>query len=375
MTVEAKATPDKGLKPGDEVDFKVTIKPGSLPNINTEVIGAQITSLVINGTIYEVADVADNNDGTYSCTVKYTITNDDWQKQKAHLEVTAQLDYTYTMTVSGRIDNKQDSPMGTRKITTGATVTGNASTDCEFATKSNVLYEVIVDDKGGTIKPGSQVEFPEAPVDDTKYFENDPVSIDSTYDTRAIDDEENGGEWTFTGWDWNGDRYAPGGTLTMPSENVILVGTWHFTPYPAKNLIVTKQVDGPLGDKTKTFLFEYSYNERENGNLSLQNGNSATIPNIPYGATIKIKETNADDYRTEYSIDDGATFIPMPDHSCEIKIDKSVSSVIIKNFKDVDPDTGVLLDSMPYVIILIVVAAGIVGGVVLKKRKHGEDDV
>ena len=161
--------------------------------------------------------------------------------------------------------------------------------------------------------------------------------------------------------------------LTKKHNVQEVVFTNRYTPNTA-SLTITKQVTGGLGDKTKEFNFEYSYNGvKQAPAITLKNGETRTLTDIPIGTKVTITETNATGYMTTYSINNGDT-VSTDGHRCEFTIGEN-SSVVFTNHKDVDPDTGVLLDSMPYVIILVVVAAGIAGGVVLKKRKHGEDDV
>ena len=48
-------------------------------------------------------------------------------------------------------------------------------------------------------------------------------------------------------------------------------------------------------------------------------------------------------------------------------------SIVVTNTKEGTPDTGVILDSLPYILILVIVA---IGGVfiILKKRKIRDDD-
>ena len=46
-------------------------------------------------------------------------------------------------------------------------------------------------------------------------------------------------------------------------------------------------------------------------------------------------------------------------------------SIVIDNKKDVTIDTGVFLDTLPYILILGVAAAGAV--VLVKRRKHSDD--
>ena len=51
---------------------------------------------------------------------------------------------------------------------------------------------------------------------------------------------------------------------------------------------------------------------------------------------------------------------------------KSVE-VIVTNNRDGTPDTGVVLDSLPYVLILVIAAAAVVAVVIKKKRSRDDD--
>lgn len=158
--------------------------------------------------------------------------------------------------------------------------------------------------------------------------------------------------------------------VTGGSEKTVTFNNYYTSS--TATLKIKKVVTGPLGDKTKQFKFTYSYNG-ETSTFDLANNGEYELT-VPVGTKVTIAEDDysAFDYATSYSVDNedfvsGRTY--------EMQIGANGNEIVFKNHKDVKPDTGVLLDSMPYVIILIVVAAGIVGGVVLKKRKHGEDDV
>lgn len=158
--------------------------------------------------------------------------------------------------------------------------------------------------------------------------------------------------------------------VTGGSEETVTFNNYYTSS--TATLKVKKVVTGALGDKTKQFKFTYSYNG-ETGTFDLANNEEYPLT-VPVGTKVTIAEDDysTSGYATSYSVDDedfvsGWTY--------EIQVGASGNEIVFKNHKDVTPDMGVLLDSMPYVIILIVVAAGIVGGVVLKKRKHGEDDV
>ena len=55
-----------------------------------------------------------------------------------------------------------------------------------------------------------------------------------------------------------------------------------------------------------------------------------------------------------------------------VTIDKDKETVTFINHKDAHPDTGVLLDSLPYIMIIACVAA-IGAFIVIRRRKNRED--
>ncbi len=165
---------------------------------------------------------------------------------------------------------------------------------------------------------------------------------------------------------------APNDPVQLPT-NVRLVAQWEYIPPTTATVIVTKQVTGLLGDKTKPFTFKYSYNgEDQSEAFDLKDGESKELA-VPVGTTLKITETNAEGYTTTYSIN-GDNAVSAANHSTNDIAVSGNCTIAFVNSKNASPDTGVLLDSMPYVIILVAVAAGAAGSAVLKKRKHGEDE-
>ena len=84
-----------------------------------------------------------------------------------------------------------------------------------------------------------------------------------------------------------------------------------------------------------------------------------TFTNIPYGVTYTVEEADytSDGYKTTYALGDNNK-----------KIDSASDSVDITNNKNNDKiDTGINLDSMPYIMILALVA---VCAVVMFARKR-----
>lgn len=361
MVVTAVANPNADLKPGDKVTFTVTITPGDLAGVDEEVTGVRVTSLKINGTEYTATK---NADGTYS--VEYEITETDWLNQSAHLDVEAELDYRYAVGVTDRNSVSSD-------ILTTTTITGNASTDCTFASKQGVVYQVKFDpaDKADTDK------FPTTPVDSQTYFQGDVVTVDTTYNKNPVDDPVNKGTWTFDGW-YHGDEKV-GDTLTMGTSNILLVGTWKFTPYPNADLTIRKTVSGNMQDTNKEFAFTvtadkamaYNGEEKTTFTFNLKKDEEVVI-SVPVGATVTISE-DASGYT--YSIGSGTTITGYSElvsgNGIQFTMPNDASIVVFNNAKDITIDTGVILDTIPYVLILAVVVIGVV---VLAKRRRNRDD-
>lgn len=161
--------------------------------------------------------------------------------------------------------------------------------------------------------------------------------------------------------------------------------------YSAGSLAVTKNVTGNLGDKQKDFNVtvtftapegttvnsEISYTDGESKTIAptnwssntataviaLKDGETVTFTNIPYGVTYTVVEDNyeADDYETEYNFEDSAK-----------KIDSKKDTVTITNEKNVDEviETGVFMDSLPYVLLLAGACAGLVVFFARRRMTH-----
>lgn len=101
--------------------------------------------------------------------------------------------------------------------------------------------------------------------------------------------------------------------------------------------------------------------------FTLKHGESVTFENLPVG-TYRIEEDEADHYETKYTI--GSTEISGRTATVELK--STPQTVAFTNHCDLIPDTGVLLDTLPYIVILAVVAGGVALLMLRKRRK--EDD-
>lgn len=159
--------------------------------------------------------------------------------------------------------------------------------------------------------------------------------------------------------------------LTVPEHDVTIAVT---NTIKTGSLTVAKLVTGNMGDRTKKFEFRYSYTlngVEHSDTFNLANGKTTGLKDLPYGTEVTITETEYADYTTTYTIGEatGAT----SGREAKVTIGKPTETVTFTNYKEAIPDTGVLLDSLPYVLILAcVIAIGAVAFV--RKRRRGDDE-
>lgn len=162
---------------------------------------------------------------------------------------------------------------------------------------------------------------------------------------------------------------------------VSIVVTNKYEP-KTTDVTVKKIVAGNLGDKSKSFHFTWSYTKDgktttgKDFTFTLTNGGEQKLENIPIGATVKVTEDTYAGYETtwvngrgESGNDTEATLtVAAPGASGTT----NVNTITFTNHKDANPDTGVFLDSMPYIMALVIVAGG-AAVFFLRRRKKSED--
>ena len=212
--------------------------------------------------------------------------------------------------------------------------------------------------------------------------------------------KENGVTYVLTGW------YAEDDTTHGPKGD--LISTWSYTPTEPQladgtvnfyaeyvpmysQVTVSKTVTGALGDKAKEFSFTLTVKDDSNGNeitgemkaqkgsaeeftiksgntFTLKDGENIVFTNVPTGATVTVTEndytgTNGG-YSTSYVVDNGQST-----GGLEAKLENISAgnhTIAFTNSKDVSPDTGITLHSMPY---LLVLAGVLVGGMAWMRRR------
>ena len=199
--------------------------------------------------------------------------------------------------------------------------------------------------------------------------------------------------YTFDGWYTNQD--CTEGSKFDFDEDTIKEDTTFYAKYvPASaNLTVTKTVTGKLGDTNKAFTFTITKADGasaniidanveiseadsakvewlRNGKFTLKDGASIIFKNLPSGQ-YKVVEDDyiGEKYETSYVVDSGT---PENGQEATVTIGTGAKRIDFTNHRNLEPDLGVLLDTLPYIVILAVVAGGVALLMLRKRRK--EDD-
>lgn len=201
--------------------------------------------------------------------------------------------------------------------------------------------------------------------------------------------------YKFYGWYTNQDCTAD--SKFDFDEDTIAEDTTFYAKYvPASaNLTVSKTVTGKLGDTNKAFTFtitkadgtpvnitianiEISEADRakvewlNNGKFTLKDGASITFKNLPSDEYKIVEEDySGEKYETSWQIGtDGV--VHEKNSTATVTIGTTEQTVHFTNHRTLEPDLGVLLDTLPYIVILAVVAGGVALLMLRKRRK--EDD-
>lgn len=187
------------------------------------------------------------------------------------------------------------------------------------------------------------------------------------------------------------------GSVTINKENSNKSITFsNFYEKNTADVTISKTVTGLLGDTHKEFAFRITGLEGkgatlENGNLSnftLTHNGSVTLKNVPMGTVFAVVETlgadsgyetkatghDTDATRTFYYklvLEDGEQKLMACDADGSHEKEQEGLAITVTNHCTLQPDLGVLLDTLPYIVILAVVAGG---GILLMLRKRRKED-
>lgn len=191
--------------------------------------------------------------------------------------------------------------------------------------------------------------------------------------------------YELIGWAYNAEATTPDfqlgvGTITLSKDTTDLYAVWRRV---TRDVTITKRVAGNMYEWDKAFEFvvtssaaiglspdgAYQVSEdKKTAYFTLTPDASVTLKDVPNGATLTVSESNASDYVMTVAPNNGegaAASYTVPDG-------EGVVNLTVTNTKNAVPDTGILLDSLPYILILAcVVAAGIL---VFVRRYRNRDD-
>lgn len=156
------------------------------------------------------------------------------------------------------------------------------------------------------------------------------------------------------------------------------------------DVTVSKTVDGNMGDRNKAFTFtatltvngepfafpapengeQYTKNDDGTATFTLKHGDTITLNDIPLGAKVEVSETVVSGYETSFKVDGAEQATEGITVTFE-NVSTSHSAEFI-NTKNVTIDTGISLDSIPYILILVGVI-GAAGFLFLRRRRSFED--
>ena len=224
-------------------------------------------------------------------------------------------------------------------------------------------------------------------------------------------------DWPYTVQQWQLDNYNKDRVVNFYA---------HYKKVTS-NVTITKQVTGLLGDTNKDFEFRVNITQngadctgvtakKNDAAVSLQNSftlkhdETVTLENVPIGATIKVTEVTPGEHynvsatghsgeqnggnnviftyvaaantATASDADEADLMLLSMDEDTAVDADGDAvaydsgikvdnNRIIVTNRATLIPDTGVLLDTLPYIVILAVVAGGVA---LLMLRKHRKED-
>lgn len=213
-------------------------------------------------------------------------------------------------------------------------------------------------------------------------------------DCPATKETADGTVYKFEGW-YTDKNFTSESKFNFTEDTISADTTFYAKYVPASaNLTVTKTVTGKLGDTNKAFTFTITKADgtavniasanieisdadstkvewKDNGQFTLKDRASITFKNLPSGEYKIVEDDYIDEkYETSWQIGtDGKVY--EKNRTATVTIGTTEQTVHFTNHRTLEPDLGVLLDTLPYIVILAVVAGGVA---LLMLRKHRKED-
>lgn len=181
---------------------------------------------------------------------------------------------------------------------------------------------------------------------------------------------------TLLGWDENPDATTPTyklgqGSITLSKDVTKLYAIWK---QDLVELTIKKTVSGNMYNANDVFNFTLTYVGKEGSPVEFPlQANGTVTYKVPVGAKVTVKEIISNGYVP--SNGEGTTVtldsVMRGDGIFNFTMPESNGTLVINNDKTVQVDTGILLDTLPYILILGVVVAGAV--LMIRKRRNRDD--
>lgn len=271
--------------------------------------------------------------------------------------------------------------------------------DASMATNGIITLYAVWGDKPVQTKLTYKANFEGAEHAEKFYeLENNATETIKSYDETGLSPRSG---YEFLGWSENpkateatykaGDQIVVDDETDATAKN-ILYAIWKQSVTSVK---VAKQVTGNFGDKTREFKFEITFTDANGKALRLVQTDKAptysitsdttvggekltvlmkdkgeiTLTNVPIGGTLVVTEIEASGYQTSYKIGETES---QEGNVARYIVPENGGTITFINHRNVSPDTGVLVDSLPYILIIACVA-GVAALFLIRRRKKRED--
>lgn len=264
--------------------------------------------------------------------------------------------------------------------------------DASMATNGIITLYAVWGDKPVQTKLTYNANFGETPAEKVYYeLENNATVTILDYDNAELGLPLRPG-YEFLGWSEDPKAketdklYKAGDKIIVdetdaPTKNV-LFAIWKQSTV---KLTVTKTVTGNFGDKSKAFEFSMKVDNGDNSfgltvngkaltkgtqgdyTFSLKDGENIVIEGMPVGKKIVLAETNAEQYTVSFNdtVETNRNYVNEKGLTADTEI-------AVVNYRYTQPDTGVFVDSLPYILIIACVA-GVAALFLIRRRKKRED--
>lgn len=263
--------------------------------------------------------------------------------------------------------------------------------------KADITLYAVWGDKPVQTKLTYNANFGETPPEKVYELENNATETIKSYGETGLPSRSG---YEFLGWskvqDATEATYKAGDKIIVdetdaPTKNV-LFAIWKQSTVTLK---ITKTVTGNFGDKTREFKFEITFTDANGKALRLVQTDKAptysitsdttvggekltvlmkdkgeiTLTNVPIGGTLVVTEIEASGYQTSYKIGETES---QEGNVARYIVPENGGTITFINHRNVSPDTGVFVDSLPYILIIACVA-GVAALFLIRRRKKRED--